>query len=54
MDIFKRKTFWAGLGAIISGASGYFTGAIDVAAAVQLAFTGIIGIFLRQGMDKAK
>lgn len=54
MEIIKKKTFWAGLGAVISGASGYFTGSMDIAEAAQLAFTGLIGIFIRQGLIKGQ
>lgn len=54
MNIFKTKTFWAGLSGIVAAAGGYATGEFTTAAAVQTALTGLIGIFLRHGMSKAE
>ena len=50
MDLIKTKTFWAGVTAIITAAGGFFTGSMDLGTAVQTAATGLIGIFLRQGI----
>jgi hypothetical protein len=49
-NIYKSKTFWTGIGAILTAAAGYFTGGIALAPAIQTAVTGLIGIFLRTGM----
>jgi len=51
-EVFKSKTTWTGISAIIAAAAGYFTGQMDMAGAMQTAFTGLIGIFLRQGVAK--
>lgn len=52
MELLKTKTFWAGVSALVTAAGGYFTGTIDLSAALQMAFTGLIGLFLRHGMMK--
>lgn len=49
---YKSKTTWTGIGAVVTAASGFFTGGLTAAAAIQTAFTGLIGIFLRAGMNK--
>jgi len=51
-ELAKTKTAWTGLAAIIAAAAGYFTGEMTPAIAIQTAFTGLIGIFLRQGVGK--
>lgn len=48
----QSKTFWTGITAIIVAAAGYFSGDIELGAALQAATTGLIGIFLRSGMLK--
>jgi len=48
--IYKTKTFWAGISAVVAAAGGFFTGSMDIGTAIQTAFTGLIGIFLRQGV----
>lgn len=52
MNILKSKTFWAGLGGIVTAGAGYASGEFTSAAAVQTALTGLLGIFLRMGMAK--
>jgi hypothetical protein len=44
------KTFWAGVASIIAAVGGYFTGELTAAQALPIISTGIIGIFLRNGM----
>lgn len=51
-EIFKSKTFWTGVSAVVAAAAGFATGVMPAAVAIQTAFTGLIGIFLRQGMLK--
>jgi len=51
-ELLKSKTVWTGVSAIVAAAAGYFTGNMDMSAALQTAFTGLIGIFLRQGVAK--
>jgi hypothetical protein len=52
MDIFRTKTFWTGLGAVLTAAGAYATGQTDLMGAAQTAFTGLVAIFLRQGLLK--
>ena len=51
-DILKQKTTWTGLSAIVAATGGYLTGTMDINTALQLGFTGLLGIFLRQGISK--
>lgn len=50
--IFKSKTFWTGVGAVATAGATYATGEASAAQALQLAFTGALGVFLRMGMTK--
>jgi len=50
----KQKTTWAGIAAIVAAVGGFTTGTLPAAAAIQMAVTGLIGIFLRQGIEKTK
>jgi hypothetical protein len=50
--LLKSKTFWAGVAAIVAGVQGIFLGDISLDASVQLIATGLIGIFLRDGIRK--
>lgn len=52
MELIKSKTFWAGVSALVTAGAGYATGEMAAAAAIQTAFTGIIGIFLRSAIAK--
>ena len=51
---FKQKTTWTGIVGIVGAAAGFFTGTLPLAIALQTAFTGLIGVFLRAGVEKAK
>lgn len=51
-ELLKSKTFWTGVTAVIGAVSGYFTGELEIANALQIGFTGLIGIFLKHGMVK--
>ena len=53
-EIFKTKTFWGGITAIIGGVSCYLTGGCTPVEAAQTVLAGILAIFLRQGIEKAK
>jgi len=48
---YKQKTTWTGIAAVIGAAGAFLTGGVDLSQAVQLAITGLIGIFLRQGIE---
>jgi hypothetical protein len=50
MNLLKTKTFWAGCVAIITAVGSFFTGEMAFADMVQTVSTGLIGIFLRQGL----
>jgi len=45
-----KKTYLAALAAILSAVGGYLSGSLDLAAALQLAFTGILSAALRNGI----
>lgn len=50
MKIVGNRTIMSGIAAILTAAGAYFGGEIGLDVALQLAFTGLIGIFLRKGM----
>ncbi len=45
-----KKTYLAAVAAVLSAAGGYLSGDITIAAAIQLAFTGILAATLRSGV----
>ena len=49
---YKQKTTWTGIGSIVGAVGGVVTGTLPVVQAIQLGMTGLIGIFLRQGIEK--
>lgn len=49
-----KKTYLVGLGTILSAAGGVLTGTVDVATAVQLAVTALIGMTLKHGQQTGK
>ena len=51
--LLKSKTFWTGVGAVVSAGATYATGDATAAEALQLGFTGAIGVFLRMAMSKS-
>jgi len=53
-QILTQKTTWTGVAAVIAAAGGFFTGTMGIEAAIQMAFTGLLAIFLRQGVAKGK
>jgi hypothetical protein len=52
-EIFKSKTFWTGVVGVVTAISSFMTGALPGGEAVQIGLTSLIGIFLRQGINKA-
>ena len=50
--ILKQKTTWTGIAAIVAALGGFFTGTLDPSSAIQLGVSGLIAIFLRQGVAK--
>ena len=51
-DLIKTKSFWTGVAAVVTAIGGVATGTVPVAVAIQTAFTGLMGIFLRAGIAK--
>ena len=51
--LIKSKTFWAGAAGLLTAGGGYATGDIDSTTALQVGFTALISIFLRQGIEKS-
>lgn len=50
----KTKTFWASVTGIVTAVGAYFTGDIDLAAAMQIVITSVLAIFLRHGVAKSE
>lgn len=49
-EIFKSKTFWASVTAIVGAVAGYMTGEVDLNTLLSVAVPALVGIFLRDGM----
>lgn len=49
---FANKTTAAGIASILGAAAAYYTGGLPVAEAVNVAVTGLLAIFLRDGITK--
>lgn len=50
---YRNKTTATGIASLIGAAAAYYTGTLPMADAIQLATTGLLAIFLRQGIHKA-
>ena len=50
----KSKTLWAGITSALAGVAGYFTGELEVGAALQVVVTAVLAIFLRHGISKVE
>jgi hypothetical protein len=50
----KSKTLWAGITSALAGVAGYFTGELELGAALQMVVTAILAIFLRHGISKVE
>jgi hypothetical protein len=50
----KSKTVWAAVTAVVGAASGYFTGELELAAALQLVVTSVLAVFVRHGVKKSE
>ena len=48
----KSKTLWAGVTGLIGAISGYLTGELELGAALNLGFTAVLAIFVRNGVSK--
>ena len=47
----RSRTVWTGIAAIVAAAGGYFTGSMDMGTAIQTGVGGLMGIFLRMGIE---
>lgn len=54
IPFWKQKTFWSCVGAIVVAVGGVVSGTIEAQVAIELVATALIGIFLRQGVEKSK
>jgi len=45
-----KRTYLTGIGALLAAAGLYLQGSIELGAAVQLAVTALLGIFVRKGI----
>lgn len=52
MNIFKTKTFWAGVAGLVVAVGGYITGDAEAVTSAQTAVISLIGIFLRSAISK--
>lgn len=52
MILWRTKTFWTGLAAMLAALGSYLSGEANLAQAAQMALTGLVAIFLRAGLVK--
>lgn len=50
--LLKSKTFWTGVSAIATAGGAYAVGEATAVQALQLGFTGALGVFLRMAVSK--
>ena len=50
MSLMKTKTFWTGLAGLMTAIGGYYAGEASLWEAAQTGLTGLVAIFLRQGL----
>jgi hypothetical protein len=50
--LLKSKTFWTGVAAVATAGGGYATGEMNAPDALQIGFTGALGVFLRMAIAK--
>tara|TARA_R110000751_G_scaffold63277_1_gene130690 strand:+ start:863 stop:1030 length:168 start_codon:yes stop_codon:yes gene_type:complete len=49
----KSKTTWTAIAGAIAGIAGYFTGELEMGAAVNVVITSLLALFLRHGIKKS-
>jgi len=54
IPIYKQKTFWTAIAALVGSVAGYFTGEMSIVSAISAILVALGGIFMRQGIEKAK
>jgi len=52
MSWYKQKTTITGIAAILGAAAAYLAGEMALDVAIQIVVTALLGIFLRQGVEK--
>jgi len=50
----KSKTFWTGIAGIVGAVGGYMTGELEMGAALNVAITSALAIFVRHGVSKVE
>ncbi|BEQ16776.1 hypothetical protein [Desulfoferula mesophila] len=50
MSLMKTKTFWTGLAGLFTAVGAYYAGEASLGEAMQTGLTGLVAIFLRQGL----
>jgi len=53
-SIIKSKTTWAAITGVVGGIAGYFTGELELGAAINVIITSLLAMFLRHGVKKAE
>ena len=53
-SIIKSKTTWAAITGVVGGIAGYFTGELELGAAINVIITSVLALFLRHGIKKAE
>tara|TARA_B100001540_G_C15779443_1_gene630256 strand:+ start:1273 stop:1449 length:177 start_codon:yes stop_codon:yes gene_type:complete len=50
----KSKTLWGGITGIIGALAGFMTGEVEMGAAINIAITSLLAIFVRHGVKKTE
>lgn len=48
----RSKTFWTGITGLIGAIGGYFSGDLEMGAAINVGITSLLAIFVRHGISK--
>ena len=50
----KSKTTWTAISGALGGIAGYFTGDLELGAALNVVITSLLALFLRHGISKVE
>ena len=50
----RSKTFWTGITGLIGAIGGYFSGDLEMGAAINVGITSLLAIFVRHGVSKVE
>jgi len=53
-ELFKSKTFWTGISAIVAAVGGYLSGQMGIETAIQTGIGGVAAITLRDSIEKIR